>query len=78
MLLELITGKRPVDLTNAMDESLVDWVSIILYTFLLTTVNTTKKTKKIYISIFFLSSHWNDFKYRGLKCSSYPKYLFWF
>jgi len=25
MLLELITGKRPVDLTNAMEDSLVDW-----------------------------------------------------
>lgn len=32
MLLELLTGKRPLDLSNAMDESLVDWVStIILY-----------------------------------------------
>jgi len=31
MLLELLTGKRPLDLTNAMDESLVDWVSIILF-----------------------------------------------
>jgi serine/threonine protein kinase len=29
MLLELLTGKRPLDLTNAMDESLVDWVSTI-------------------------------------------------
>lgn len=27
MLLELLTGKRPLDLSNAMDESLVDWVS---------------------------------------------------
>ncbi|KAL2595790.1 hypothetical protein AAZV13_11G060900 [Glycine max] len=29
MLLELITGKRPVDHTNAMDDSLVDWVGIM-------------------------------------------------
>ena len=29
MLLELITGKQPLDLTNAMDDSLVDWVSTI-------------------------------------------------
>jgi serine/threonine protein kinase len=27
MLLELITGKRPVDPTNYMEDSLVDWVS---------------------------------------------------
>lgn len=26
MLLELITGNRPVDPTNAMEDSLVDWV----------------------------------------------------
>jgi serine/threonine protein kinase len=31
MLLELLTGKRHLDLTNAMDESLVDWVSTILF-----------------------------------------------
>ncbi|XP_027347949.1 proline-rich receptor-like protein kinase PERK4 [Abrus precatorius] len=30
MLLELITGKRPLDLTNAMDESLVDWARPLL------------------------------------------------
>lgn len=30
MLLELITGRRPVDTTNSyMDDSLVDWVSIL-------------------------------------------------
>ncbi|RYQ80248.1 hypothetical protein Ahy_Scaffold1g106782 isoform H [Arachis hypogaea] len=29
MLLEIITGKRPVDLSGAMDDSLVDWVSIM-------------------------------------------------
>ena len=30
MLLELISGKRPVDTTNAfMDDSLVDWVSVV-------------------------------------------------
>ena len=29
MLLELITGRRPVDTTNAyVDDSLVDWVSL--------------------------------------------------
>lgn len=28
MLLELITGKRPVDPTMAMEDSLVDWVRI--------------------------------------------------
>ncbi|KAK7406683.1 hypothetical protein VNO78_08312 [Psophocarpus tetragonolobus] len=30
MLLELITGKRPVDHTNAMDDSLVDWARPLL------------------------------------------------
>ncbi|XP_061352164.1 proline-rich receptor-like protein kinase PERK4 [Gastrolobium bilobum] len=30
MLLELITGKRPVDLTNTMDDSLVDWARPLL------------------------------------------------
>ncbi|KAK7250868.1 hypothetical protein RIF29_33601 [Crotalaria pallida] len=30
MLLELITGKRPIDLTNAMDDSLVDWARPLL------------------------------------------------
>ncbi|KAK7359997.1 hypothetical protein VNO77_01969 [Canavalia gladiata] len=30
MLLELVTGKRPLDITNAMDESLVDWARPIL------------------------------------------------
>ncbi|KAK2411138.1 Proline-rich receptor-like protein kinase perk4 [Trifolium repens] len=30
MLLELLTGKRPLDLTNAMDESLVDWARPLL------------------------------------------------
>ncbi|XP_022751380.1 proline-rich receptor-like protein kinase PERK4 [Durio zibethinus] len=30
MLLELITGKQPVDLTNAMDDSLVDWARPLL------------------------------------------------
>ncbi|CAK8539865.1 unnamed protein product [Lathyrus sativus] len=30
MLLELITGKRPVDATNAMDDSLVDWARPLL------------------------------------------------
>ncbi|KAK7262846.1 hypothetical protein RJT34_30427 [Clitoria ternatea] len=30
MLLELITGKRPLDLTDAMDESLVDWARPLL------------------------------------------------
>ncbi|KAH1058913.1 hypothetical protein GYH30_003131 [Glycine max] len=30
MLLELITGKRPVDLTNAMEDSLVDWARPLL------------------------------------------------
>ncbi|XP_021275118.1 proline-rich receptor-like protein kinase PERK4 [Herrania umbratica] len=30
MLLELITGKRPVDPTNAMEESLVDWARPLL------------------------------------------------
>lgn len=29
MLLELITGKRPVDPTHTMDDSLVDWVCIL-------------------------------------------------
>lgn len=29
MLLELISGKRPVDVENAMEDSLVDWVGII-------------------------------------------------
>lgn len=29
MLLELITGKRPVDPTQAMEDSLVDWVCIL-------------------------------------------------
>lgn len=28
MLLELITGRRPVDINSDMDESLVDWVRI--------------------------------------------------
>lgn len=27
MMLELITGRRPVDTTNHMEDSLVDWVS---------------------------------------------------
>jgi len=31
MLLELITGKRPVDPTHVMEDSLVDWVSTIYY-----------------------------------------------
>lgn len=38
MLLELITGKRPVDPTHAMEDSLVDWVcapSIQLIIYLL-------------------------------------------
>ncbi|XP_058736100.1 proline-rich receptor-like protein kinase PERK4 isoform X1 [Vicia villosa] len=30
MLLELLTGKRPLDLSNAMDESLVDWARPLL------------------------------------------------
>ncbi|KAJ1419038.1 Serine-threonine/tyrosine-protein kinase, catalytic domain [Sesbania bispinosa] len=30
MLLELITGKRPVDVSNAMDDSLVDWARPLL------------------------------------------------
>jgi serine/threonine protein kinase len=30
MLLELITGRRPVDPTNYMEDSLVDWVSVTL------------------------------------------------
>ncbi|XWS29309.1 hypothetical protein CRYUN_Cryun24cG0017900 [Craigia yunnanensis] len=30
MLLELITGKQPVDLTNTMDDSLVDWARPLL------------------------------------------------
>ncbi|TKY55810.1 Proline-rich receptor protein kinase PERK4 [Spatholobus suberectus] len=30
MLLELITGKQPIDLTNAMDDSLVDWARPLL------------------------------------------------
>jgi serine/threonine protein kinase len=29
MLLELITGRRPVDLSGDMDDSLVDWVRIL-------------------------------------------------
>ncbi|PON67682.1 Mitogen-activated protein kinase kinase kinase [Parasponia andersonii] len=31
MLLELITGRRPVDATNAMDDSLVDWARPLLH-----------------------------------------------
>lgn len=30
MLLEIITGRRPVDLTNVMEDSLVDWVCLFL------------------------------------------------
>lgn len=30
MLLELITGKRPVDPSNYMEDSLVDWVSLLV------------------------------------------------
>lgn len=33
MLLELITGRKPVD-TNVMDDSLVDWVSPCLKAYL--------------------------------------------
>lgn len=29
MLLELITGRRPVDPSSTMDDSLVDWVCIL-------------------------------------------------
>jgi serine/threonine protein kinase len=36
MLLELITGRRPIDTTQTyMDDSLVDWVIILKHLFLL-------------------------------------------
>lgn len=31
MLLELITGRPPVDLSGEMEDSLVDWVSCLLF-----------------------------------------------
>jgi serine/threonine protein kinase len=33
MMLELITGRRPVDPTNYMEDSLVDWVSYTALSF---------------------------------------------
>ena len=38
MLLELITGKRPVDSNSTMDDTLVDWVYMFFSFFLLTNV----------------------------------------
>lgn len=45
MLLELITGRRPVDLSGDMEDSLVDWVSIYSY-------NTIKLTKSNNFHVF--------------------------
>jgi serine/threonine protein kinase len=33
MLLELITGRRPVDPSSAMDDSLVDWVCTLYFLY---------------------------------------------
>jgi len=56
MLLELITGKRPVDLTNAMEDSLVDWVSIIATLTFLLTVKHYQENKKKNIDFYFFFS----------------------
>ena len=58
MLLELITGKRPVDPTHTMEDSLVDWVRIPPTNSLLYKFNslTTKKFNKFNLSTFNTSS----------------------
>lgn len=43
MLLELITGRRPVDLSGDMEDSLVDWVSYMYYIHIFKLIPKTKE-----------------------------------